>query len=277
MNVLWLSVVWSLNVDAWCPYARSPGPRRPAPTRPRDYNNPFLPQETSVADAATAQQHAAALLEAADDCCVLLAVVRTQPARSPVRVNALPPLLCSHVSATATCCALSPFFCCRAIPEKRSRPQAGTPNGSCNPRAPHTPRSPSPLSISILKPPTQPNPSSQIDDVQYNPTLEALSEVFSVYGPLAKVQLLYRGGAWQALVQYRESAAAASAKQYLNGHAMYPGGVNKVGASWGVMAGPAGLQRGPRLGKVREGQGHCGSSRTRASQQHQGCMCLSQG
>jgi hypothetical protein len=65
--------------------------------------------------------------------------------------------------------------------------------------------------------------------VQYNPTLEALSEVFTVYGPLAKAQLLYRGGAWQALVQYREPAAAAAAKQYLNGHAMYPGGANKVG------------------------------------------------
>ena len=68
----------------------------------------------------------------------------------------------------------------------------------------------------------------QIDDVEYAPTLQALSQVFSVYGPLAKMLLLCRAGMWQALVQYKSAAAAAAAKQYLNGHAMYPGGANKV-------------------------------------------------
>jgi hypothetical protein len=68
----------------------------------------------------------------------------------------------------------------------------------------------------------------QIDDVQYTPSLDTVKQVFSVYGPLAKMQLLYRAGAWQALVQYAEPAAAAAARSYLNGHAMYPGGANKV-------------------------------------------------
>jgi hypothetical protein len=63
----------------------------------------------------------------------------------------------------------------------------------------------------------------QIDDVQYTPSLEALSQVFSVYGTLAKMLLLCRAGAWQALVQYTDAAAAAVAREYLNGHSMYPG------------------------------------------------------
>ncbi|KIY92072.1 hypothetical protein MNEG_15891 [Monoraphidium neglectum] len=40
--------------------------------------------------------------------------------------------------------------------------------------------------------------------------------------------LANRGGCWQALVQFREAAAAAVAKQYLDGYAMYPGGANKI-------------------------------------------------
>ena len=69
--------------------------------------------------------------------------------------------------------------------------------------------------------------------MQYTPSLDAMKQVFSVYGALAKMQLLYRAGAWQALVQYAEPAAAAAARSYLNGHAMYPGGANKVRARQG--------------------------------------------
>lgn len=73
-------------------------------------------------------------------------------------------------------------------------------------------------------------PGAQIDEVQYAPTVEAMSQVFSVYGPLAKMSIMNRAGMWQALVQYRDAKAAAAAKQYLDGFAMYPGGANKVGA-----------------------------------------------
>jgi hypothetical protein len=33
--------------------------------------------------------------------------------------------------------------------------------------------------------------------VQYAPSIDALQQVFSVYGPLAKMTLANRGGCWQ--------------------------------------------------------------------------------
>eukprot|EP00877_Chromochloris_zofingiensis_P014781 jgi/Chrzof1/9557/Cz04g07230.t1 len=73
-----------------------------------------------------------------------------------------------------------------------------------------------------------------IDNVQYTPTLDALHTTFSTYGFVQKLTIFEKNGNWQALVQYPDDATAASAKHYLDGHCMYPGGANKIKLSYSM-------------------------------------------
>jgi hypothetical protein len=70
----------------------------------------------------------------------------------------------------------------------------------------------------------------QIDDVAYAPSIDALQQVFAVYGAVARMTLTCRAGLWRALVEYADPSAAATARAYLDGHAMYPEGANRVRA-----------------------------------------------
>eukprot|EP00879_Flechtneria_rotunda_P018344 GHRR01019241.1.p1 GENE.GHRR01019241.1~~GHRR01019241.1.p1 ORF type:complete len:375 (+),score=144.37 GHRR01019241.1:1083-2207(+) len=67
-----------------------------------------------------------------------------------------------------------------------------------------------------------------LENVAYSPSLKDLHTVFSTYGHVQKMTLLEKSGTWQAMVQYSDDATAGVAKQYLNGHTMYPGGKNKL-------------------------------------------------
>lgn len=67
-----------------------------------------------------------------------------------------------------------------------------------------------------------------IDDVEYTPTLDALHTVFKTYGHVHKMTVFEKSGNWQALVQYADEGTAEQAKEYLDGHCMYPNHRNKL-------------------------------------------------
>lgn len=140
-------------------------------------------------------------MEEAGDCCVLLAMVTAPRAGSSGR----------NAAGAGTACGLLH----QGAAAVEYEPNAKSPRFTDTHDLTHTTN-------------THNTQRTQIDDVQYTPTLEALQQVFTVYGPLAKMLLYSRAGQWQALVQFKEAAAAGTAKQYLHGYAMYPGGVNKV-------------------------------------------------
>jgi len=67
-----------------------------------------------------------------------------------------------------------------------------------------------------------------VDDMRYPITDEALETVVHAYGDVVQRVIYERSGVWQAVVQYATPASANSAKQALEGHAIYEGGYNKL-------------------------------------------------
>ncbi|CAK0779747.1 hypothetical protein CVIRNUC_004841 [Coccomyxa viridis] len=74
----------------------------------------------------------------------------------------------------------------------------------------------------------------QIENAMYPVNVEALNTVFSPYGFVQKIAIFEKNGQTQALIQYPDPTSAGSAKQALEGHAIYEGGCNKLKISYSV-------------------------------------------
>jgi len=67
-----------------------------------------------------------------------------------------------------------------------------------------------------------------VDQMMYPITDEALETVVQAYGDVVQRVIYERSGVWQAVVQYATATSANSARQALEGHAIYEGGYNKL-------------------------------------------------
>eukprot|EP00775_Hariotina_reticulata_P003208 gene3208-3485_t len=70
-----------------------------------------------------------------------------------------------------------------------------------------------------------------------------LHTLFSTYGQVQKIAISEHNSKYTALVQYPDDATAVYARQYLDGHSMYPGGSNTVSMA-AVAAAAVGWKKG---------------------------------